>query len=399
MVKKMKSLFMLLFSFSVMADNYANVYKTEWFIKKSVLGVEWIKKSSLKENLLRWGWPDAIRIQTVSTGEEIKPSISQVGAFINYLNGYYYKLDYKLPDITLPQGTSPEEVKGDPKKLLAALLGEVDSFYGFPDTVYYILPHFESDYLVLYLLGYSFDIPYDQLPLARRVGDFLAIPLVGYPVQYCNNVSEAADDSDRVTDFFVPLKCEGSSAESAKYIRMQTSERNKKLFEYKPKPYILPSDFFDGPWLFTRTVVETSKGSGGERNPLFFDFDGARSVSVKFSKNAPDQLNVVDFWNRAEEDRMASFSVPVSWKGYEMDHDGETFKSFGERETESDVKPYMSFDFQRLADVERSQFPEAQLTIKQFRITHDSFSFDVEVTQQGKTPLIVIYAFKKPSLI
>ena len=41
----------------------------------------------------------------------------------------------------------------DPQKLWAFLLGRIDSFYGFPDTVYHILPHVESNYLIFIPIG------------------------------------------------------------------------------------------------------------------------------------------------------------------------------------------------------------------------------------------------------
>lgn len=109
------------------------------------------------------------------------------------------------------------------------------------------MPHFEGDHLILYRLGQPDTIPYDQLPLARQVGDFLATPLVGYPVQYCNP-EETSDDSGNVMRGLYIPKCEGLSAGSAKYVRMQTSD--KKLFQYKSKPDILPANFFDGNWSY-----------------------------------------------------------------------------------------------------------------------------------------------------
>ena len=219
--------------------------------------MDWTEASLTEKHLKQLG---ALRIKTVSEGEEVKNSISQAGTFIDpqsqisFIN-QYYRLDYNLLDVNLPDQVDLKAVKEDPKKLLAFLLGKVDKFYGFPETDYYIVPHLEGNYLVLYRLGLPDTIPYDQLPLARRVGDFLATPLVGYLIDYC--VPEhKEDDYGHLSDLIVP-NCEGIAAESARYIQFKTG--GKKLFQYEEKWDLFPEDFFNGEWFYLRTVIEAGE--------------------------------------------------------------------------------------------------------------------------------------------
>ena len=182
------------------------LYETKWFHKK-IGDTDWINSDSLtKEDLKALG---ALEIKTASSGEEVKNSFSQAGTFvdpnsqISFINRYY-KLDYDILNVQ-DIGTDLQTIKKDPLKLLAFLLGDVGKFYGFPGQDYYILPHFVDNFLVLYRLGTPDTIPYDQLPLAKKAGDFLATPLVGYSVQYCN-AEKDKDDYGEKTDLDIPIK-------------------------------------------------------------------------------------------------------------------------------------------------------------------------------------------------
>lgn len=81
-----------------------------------------------------------------------------------------------------------------------------------------------------------------------------------------------------------------------------------------------------------------------------------------------------------------------------MGRDANTFKFFGEREskTTTDVeRSYVSFDFQRLINLERGQYPAAQLTLAWVLITDNLFSFDFEVSVEEGAPIVVTYTFKR----
>ena len=81
-------------------------------------------------------------------------------------------------------------------------------------------------------------IPYDELPLARALGDLLAVPLVGYPIENCL-AEMIPDNNDRATGRYLP-RCEG--IRRAEYIRLRA--KAKQLFEYEEKWDLFPRDFF-----------------------------------------------------------------------------------------------------------------------------------------------------------
>lgn len=356
--------------------------------------VDWIEAPLKEKHLKELG---ALRIKTDSKGELVKNSISQGGrtfidphSQISFIN-QYYRLDYDLLGMKLPDQVDLKAVKEDPKKLLAFLLGKVDKFYGFPETDYYILPLLEGNYLVLYRLGLPGTIPYDQLPLARQVGDFLATPLVGYLIDYC--VPEhKEDDYGHLSDVIVP-NCEGVAVESARYVKFQTG--GKKLFQYKEKWDLFPADFFNGEWFYLRTVIETSEKEADNIGHQPFD----PAHLVEFRKDN-EQLVVEDTsaYNLREGDKAISLFIPVKWKEYEKDRDTGGFNSFGEREKPQGAqdikKPYFSLDFNRLASIEKGNY-SGQFSVQRVLITDDSFHFNIHINKKNGTPLVVKYSFKR----
>ncbi|MCY4512366.1 MAG: hypothetical protein OXB86_01610 [Bdellovibrionales bacterium] len=357
--------------------------------------VDWIKAPLTEEYLKKLG---AIRIKTVSEGERVKNSIIQAGTFIDsnsdisFIN-QYYKLDYNLLDFPNLHKTDLKEVKKDnPQKLWAFLLGKVDNFYGFPDTEYYILPHLEGNYLIFYRLGKPETIPYDQIPVSRRVGEFLATPLVGYPISYC--VPEnAEDDYGHTLDLIVPL-CEGIAVKNAQYIDFLTKQ--KQLFQYEPKLDIFPENFFNGEWFYFRTVVEA-----GEKKANFIGHQPIEMANlVEFEKDE-NQFLVKDstkYQELKEQDQIPNLFIPVKWKEYKMDRDGEAFNQFREVE-DKDIKnvekPYFTLNFKQFADIERENYSSSQLTVDRVLITDDSFHFDINIARKGSAPIIIKYSFKK----
>ena len=362
--------------------------------------VDWLEAPLKEEHLKKMG---ALHIKTVSEGEPVQNSTSQVGAFKDTdaysrvpFNIQYYRLDYELLNAKLPPHTNIDSIKDDKKKLWAFLLGKVNRFYGFPDTDYYILPHVESNYLILYRLGRPDTIPYDQLPLARPVGDFLATPLVGYPVEYClpekdkNILGETVDQS-------IPY-CEGISLGSAKYIRFQTDEEHRKLFEYKEKLDLFSADFFNGEWFYLKTEIQSStkiKDNDDIKDPSF-----QTASLVEFQKKS-NHLAVMDSsqYGLDEKDRQPVLFIPVQWKEYELDRDLNFFNSFSEREKKpagQDVKrPYFLLDFQQLKNLNQSGSSGVTRTVKNVLVTDDFVSFNIETNRKGRSFSVEKHSFRR----
>lgn len=355
----------------------------------------WIDAPLTEKHLKELG---ALRIKTASQGELVKNSTSQEGVFvdssssISFINRYY-KLDYEFLDVNLPVGTNMEAVKNDPIKLRAFLLGKTKDFYGFPDTVYYILPHLEGNYLIFYRLGKPETIPYDQVPIARKVGDFLATPMIGYPVRYC------LPEQDRnrygeVIERAVP-NCEGISIQSAEYVRFQSGEENRHPFQYLEKPDLFSTDFFSGHWLYLKTEIQSNTKRANQINNQPF-----KTVNLVEFRKRSDYLIAVDSsqYGMEEKDRDQFLFIPVKWQEYETDQDIGVFNSFVEREKapakKDTERPYFLLDFQSLKDIDSSMVSGTR-TVQNIFITDDFLSFNIEINQKGASPTIIKYAFKR----
>ncbi len=326
----------------------------------------------------------ALKVKTVKTGEPAKISISTEGTFvdpasnISFVNQYYF-LKYN------PIGVDPENEDQD---LLIRLLGKVEKFKGFPDTVYHIVPHLEDNYLILYRLSDPEKVPYDELPISIKVGDKVATPLVGYPVDYCEaekilnaNLEETGQSRPR---------CIGVSRKTATYIHLV--EDSKAVFEYLPKVDIFPSDFFDGEWFFVKTII---KSSGDRATGFHQSFNSANLV--EFDKT-PDSLKVLDAsgYEIDEKDQVTGFSIPVEWKEYEMARDSDIIHRFAERESETGTditRDYFRIKFQELVQNEVSVSSSTVAETDSVFITDDYFSFTIKVS--GTSNRWVKYAFKK----
>ena len=98
------------------------------------------------------------------------------------------------------------------------LLGKVKNFKGFPGTVYYIVPRIVGGWLILYRVGTPDSIPYDQHFVASKIGDLMAAPLVGYPIDYCKAMPHETKYREK-TDLY-ETECTGVSPQFAKYVKV-----------------------------------------------------------------------------------------------------------------------------------------------------------------------------------
>ena len=212
-------------------------------------------------------------------------------------------------------------------------LGEVD-FKGLRDRVYHIIPHLENNYLILYRLSDSEDLPYNELPLSVPVGgNKVAAPLVGYPIKYCVVEQIVNPNTNEKTGQNRPKCGNNVSKTSAEYILLDKDQ--KEVFYYLPKRDNFPNNFFDGEWFFVSTIIESSVESVIGRHV----FSSAKLV--KFKREG-DSLKLVDATRNklkkklnielSESDELANFFIPVEWKEYEMARDSDVIKYFrGER--------------------------------------------------------------------
>ena len=272
------------------------------------------------------------------------------------------------------------------------MLGKVREFKGFPNTDYYILPRFFGNYLVLYKLGLPDKIPYDELPLSRRIGDMLAVPLVGYPVEFCQEVKILGSNNIKETLKFRPVCKVIQITESEGYIRLW--KQNKQVFQYQQKLDFFPRNFFEGKWLYFQTFVRSPSVNVvvDIKNP---PFEQARLVTFQASLG---KLDVVEVNDLEQDDEKRVLFIPVEWRDYEVARDSEYLdSSFSERHKDVDEinRAYLQVKFNELINNEFKLLSEGGKSLKSVVVTKDYISFDMEVTTKGRVAYLVKYAFKR----
>lgn len=350
--------------------------KVQWgkeFHSKGILGANISNLNSL------------LKIRTGSKGERPKISSAQnifIDPKISFINEYEL-LGYTI----LPQKTEWQ-------KKIAKLLGpRVDKFKGFPDTEYYILPHFEGNFLILYKVAAPDKIAYVERPLAKTIGGMLAIPLVGYPIRYCKAVNIPGPQNEK-TLLYRPL-CEGVLPAEAEYVHLQANERRE--FEYLPKRDLFPRDFFNGQWFYVRTAVRSFQmGLSNKRSDKKVSFQSAHLVEFH---PLPEKLDVLDSeeYQLRPDDKIRTLFIPVQWTDYEINGDSENIDlSFSERPIQSVYDRslrYFQMKFEQLIanDIEFS----GKKNLQSVYITNDYISFDIEITAKGESAHLLKYAFRR----
>ena len=326
---------------------------------------------------------ELLRIRTAKRGEKVKVSSGLKNIFIDpdlpFLNEYEL-LDYKV--------IKPETNR---QKTLKKLLGRVKEFKGFPDTDYYILPQLRGNYLILYKLASADKIPYDELPLARRIGDMLAVPFVGYPVEYCQAVKVLGSNNIKETLKSRPLCKSAKPSESVKYVRLW--EHSKQVFQYLQKLNFFQKDFFEGQWFHYKTLVRSP--SGQSENKKHNLFRGARLVKFYPSLG---KMDVVEVHNLKKDDEKRVLFIPVKWTDYEIARDSEKLDpSFSERlkDTNEINRPYLEVKFNELITNEFEHGEKGGKALKSVVITKDYISFDIEISTKGRVAYLMKYAFKR----
>ena len=326
-----------------------------------------------------------LRIHTVKEGEKVKIS-SGLNIFIDpkipFLNEYQ-RLDYTIPEI-------PEQ-KTRLQEILKKLLGKIRNFKGFPDTDYYILPHFVGNYLILYKLAPPDKIPYTELPLAKRIGNMLAVPFVGYAVKYCQAVKILKNNKETLKSR--PL-CKGMppAGKPVKYIRLW--EHKKQVFEYLQKLNFFQRDFFQGQWLHFKTILRSSLEINSKiEHP---SFQTARLVKFQPSIG---KMDVVEANNLKQDDEKRVLFIPVKWTDYEIARESENLNPRFQERLREDIhtinRPYLEIKFDELINNEFQYGGKGGKSLKSVVITKDYISFDIEITTKGRVAYLIKYAFKR----
>ena len=330
---------------------------------------------------------DLLKIRTAKKGKKVKISSGMenisIDPAIPFLNEYEL-LDY---EILRPQSAQQRIVK--------KLLGEIRDFKGFPDTEYYILPHFLGNYLILYKLAPPDKIPYDELPLAKRAGGLLAVPLAGYPAEYCRPV-KFLDANLRETLKYRPL-CKTARSKDpdrpTQYIRLRA--HGKQVFQYLKKPGFFPRDFFEGRWLYYRTLVRSPDDRIDDIRHTPF-----KTASLAEFRPSIGKIDIIEANPSLEEDdKEYILFIPVQWTDYEIARDSENLNSsFSERLREDgyDInRPYLEIKFEDLVKNEFQYQEKGGKSLKAVVIAEDYISFTVEITGKGAEAYMMRYDFKR----
>ena len=379
---RIRDLHMILNEEAVKSQTDSRSNKQPPSIYENIVPENFYANSNLKANIS--SLKELLRIRTVKKGgKKVKIFSSLENIFIDpeisFLNEYEV-LDYEI--------TEPKTKR---QEILKQLLGKVRDFHGFPDTDYYILPHFIGNYLILYKLGPPDKIPYDELPLAKRIGGMLAVPFVGYSVEYCQAV-RFLDSNLRETLQFRPL-CKGiKPSKPVKYIRLLAHK--KQVFQYLKKQDFFQKDFFKGQWLHFRTLVRSSISRTQEIEHTKF-----KSAQLVEFRPSLGKMDVVEVYNLKKDDEKRVLFIPVKWTDYEIARDLENLhSSFSERLRENihEVnRPYVEIKFNELINNEFEFQEKGGKSLKSVVITKDYISFDIEITTKGRVAYMMKYAFKR----
>ena len=296
-------------------------------------------------------------------------------------------MDYNFIE---PKTELPKKIKEQQEKI-KELLGKVEDFHGFPNTTYYILPHFMGNYLILYKLAPPDKIPYDELPLARRVGHMLAVPLVGYPLEYCEGV-KFLDSNLKETLKSRPLCKSVPHGKSVKYIRVRKHEA--KEFDYLEKLDFFQRNFFEGPWLYYQTRVKT-----GKRRPKDIEHPSFKSARLVKFHPALGKMDVVEVNDLKQDDEKRVLFIPVKWTDYEIARNSESLDPRFTEKLKTDIleinRPYLQIKFDELIQNEFPYQEQGGKSLKSVIITNDYISFDIEITTKGRVAYLMKYAFKR----
>ncbi len=327
-----------------------------------------INKDLLEDN--------TITIRTNPTGTPVKISSTagevKIDSSISFVNQYYligYTVQSKL---------------NKKQELLSKLLGNIKDFKGFPNTTYRIVPSLRKNYLVLYRVAKKSQIPYDEYSSAITLNnELIAAPLVGYPIKYCKAEVLKNDDYED-TGQYRP-KCEDISQKSAEYI--QFNQIDKNVFQYEPKMDYFPSDFFNGKWFFTETVIATNENASLNRIHTGFQM----GTLVEFKKE-PERLLAVESSgiNIEDKDKQRTIAIPIEWEDHSFDFSDKkaTFKEKMQDKIRDINRPYFKILFNKLLG------ENSGTTLKDIKITDDYFSYAFDIEQHGTLVTLQI-AFMK----
>ena len=357
-------------------------------IPKSPKGYENILDS--KENLYKEGeranissLKELLKVTTVAEGEKVKIFSNQEDISID--SNLPFINEYEILDYTV------EQPKTRQQEILKKLLGKIRNFKGFPNTDYYILPSFLGNYLILYKLSLPDKVPYEELPLSKRIGDMLAVPLVGYPVESCQAVKVLGSNNIKETLKFRPVCKALQSIEFAEYVRLW--DHDKQSFQYQKKLNFFPRDFFDGKWLYFKTSLDTATQSFNNSGEVFF-----KTASLVEFQPAIGKMDVIEVNNLKQDDEKRLLFIPVKWRDYEIARDSERLdSSFSERTKDIDESdsPYLEIQFDKLVQDQFDFLSEGGKSLKSVVISKDYISFDIEITAKNIPAYLVRYSFKR----
>ena len=275
--------------------------------------------------------------------------------------------------------------KGDDKTIpfLKDFLPLNERFLGSLDAKYDIIFETRGDYLILFKASKDLKkIPYIERTSMIEKDGYKMVPFIGYPIQYCS--AEFLTNSQREKTYENRANCNSDPA-TAKYIRILKT--NKQVYQYIEKKDLFPSDYFKGRWFFSEGPIETSSSREEGHIPPFF------VNLIRFDKTSKT-LQIVDISGNVEDrNKKIVNKLPVDWIDYEMNQDGDVFKSFGEREyTKNDAtaRDHLQINF--------LNFINQGHEVIDFLVTEDYFSFVLKKTSASKS-LKYKYSFLRETAV
>ncbi len=319
----------------------------------------------------------AIQIETDKTARPAKILTDfgdiTIDSKVSFINQYYFVKYHPK-----------SELKTSYQKKIYDLLGTVNDFKGFPNTVYYILPYLKNKHLILFRVANKNKIPYDEYFSGIPIDDDqIATPVVSYPIQYCK-AEVIRNENNEDTGQYRP-KCEGVSQSKAEYIRFNTEK--KQIFYYEKKIDIFPRNFFDGNWFFTWTVIRSNENTA-TRIGQHIGMTNARLI--KFKKEAKQLIGIdISGVNMEDKDKKQAMSIPILWQEYKIN----TLHNLSEMtdNTKEDIKrPYFKILFNQLVSARNGN-----TSLKSVTITDTYFSYTYDIRNQNNFKTVKVAFLKR----
>lgn len=289
---------------------------------------------------------------------------------------------------------------------------EVVDFLGETNKTYKIKYKLTPNRLVVMKIVSAEEISHYELPYSDYLGnDTFAVPLGGYAISPQTKTKVLNNDNDptnqfRLVDAELQFNEDGSLKTNcrtcADYIQINP-DNFVKFNRIENKKDVYPSEYFDGEWYFSESVVDTQPGSETSIGQIFgaFDLNFRPASKIKFFRTA----GTLKGYNIAIDEELSIentlnltpvISFPATGKNFKIEETG-AMAQLAEvmiNDTNLEAAPYIDIGFEQISTL-RTRLDQAYNplvgfgntsagALKQVKFSEGSFSFTLEDVASGR---------------